>query len=297
VTRVAVVGTGRMGAAMVGRLTGAGHRVVAYNRSRARAERLEVEVARTPREAAAGAEVVVVSLADDQAVDAVYRGADGLAAGLSDGTVVLETSTVHPDTVRALEPLVAERGATLLDAPLSGSVPVVERGELTVMVGGDADVLTRVRPVLDALAARVFHLGELGNGAAMKLAVNAVVHGLNQALCEGLVLAEKAGLPRHAAYDVLAASAVAAPFVHYKRAAFEHPDDTPVAFMLDLVAKDLALIDKLATGVGARMDQLAANRAVVGEALKAGYGPRDMSAIADLFRASGSRLTEPPLRS
>lgn len=283
-TRVAVVGTGRMGAAMVGRLAGAGHRVVAYNRNRARAERLGVQVAGTPREAAAAAEVVVVSLADDAAVNAVYRGAEGLAAGLSEGAVVLETSTVHPDTVRALAPLVAERGATLLDTPVSGSVPVVERGDLTVMAGGDAAALDRVQPLLHALAARVFHLGDLGNGAAMKLAVNAVVHALNQALCEALVLAEKAGLPRHATYDVLAASAVAAPFVLYKRAAFEHPDDTPAAFMLDLVAKDLALIDELATSVGARMDQLAANRAVVAEALKAGYGTRDMTAIAGLLR-------------
>jgi 3-hydroxyisobutyrate dehydrogenase/2-hydroxy-3-oxopropionate reductase len=285
-TAVAVVGTGRMGAAMAARLIGAGHRVVVYNRSRARAERVGCAVAGTAREAAAGADVVLVSLADDAAVEAVYHGTDGLVAGLSTGTVVLETSTVHPDTVRALAPFVAGAGATLLDAPVSGSVPVVERGELTFMAGGDAAALDRVRPLLDALAARVFHLGEVGAGAAMKLVVNAVVHALNQALCEALVLAEKAGLSRHAAYDVLAASAVAAPFVLYKRAAFEYPADTPVAFMLDLVAKDLALVDDVATGVGARMDQLATNRAVVGEALKAGYGTRDMSAIAELLRGT-----------
>jgi 3-hydroxyisobutyrate dehydrogenase-like beta-hydroxyacid dehydrogenase len=110
------------------------------------------------------------------------------------------------------------------------------------------------------------------------------VHALNQALCEALVLAEKAGLAREAAYEVFASSAVAAPFVLYKRAAFERPEETPVAFMLDLVAKDLALIDDLAGDVGARMEQLAANRAVVAEALKAGYGARDMTAIADLLR-------------
>ena len=283
-TAVAVIGTGRMGGAMVGRLSGAGHRVVAYNRSRERAARLGVDVAATPCDAAAGAEVVFVSLADDAAVDAVYRGGAGLAAGLEADAVVVETSTVHPDTVRALAPLVAGAGATLLDAPVSGSVPVVQRGELTFMVGGDPAALDRVRPVLAALATRVFHLGEVGHGAAMKLAVNAVVHALNQALCEALVLAEKAGLAREAAYEVFASSAVAAPFVLYKRAAFERPEETPVAFMLDLVAKDLALIDDLAGGVGARMEQLAANRAVVAEALKAGYGSRDMTAIADLLR-------------
>ena len=283
-TEVAVIGTGRMGAAMVGRLAGAGHHVVAYNRTRERATALGVDVASTPQEAAAGAEVVVVSLADDPAVASVYHDDAGLVAGLREGAVVLETSTVHPDTIRALAPLVADRGAMLLDTPVSGSVSVVERGELTVMAGGDPAALDRVRPVLDAFAARVFHLGALGNGAVMKLVVNSVVHALNQALSEALVLAEKAGLPREAAYEVLAASAVAAPFVQYKRAAFEHPEDTPVAFMLDLVAKDLALIDDLAGKVGARMDQLAANRAVVAAALKAGYGTRDLSALADYLR-------------
>ncbi len=285
---VAVIGAGRMGGAMTGRLRAAGHPVTVYNRGRARADALAAAtgatVADTPAAAAAEADVVLVSLADDAAVDAVYRGPDGLAAGLHPGAVVLEMSTVNPDTVRALAPLVAACGATLLDAPVSGSVPVVQRGELTVMVGGDPAALARARPVLDPVAARVFHLGALGAGATMKLAVNSVVHALNQALSEALVLAERAGVDRAAAYEVFAASAAAAPYVLYKRAAFEHPDDAPVAFMLDLVAKDLALIDALAATVGAPMPQLAANRAVVADALAAGYGPRDISAVAAYLR-------------
>jgi 3-hydroxyisobutyrate dehydrogenase-like beta-hydroxyacid dehydrogenase len=284
VTAVTVVGTGRMGGAMAVRLADAGHRVTAYNRNRSRAEALGVPVADTAREAVADAEVVVVSLADDAAVKAVYHGADGLAAGLTAATVVLETSTVHPDTVRALAPMVSAHGGILLDAPVSGSVPVVERGELTFMVGGEAAALDRVRPVLGALAAHVFHLGDVGGGAAMKLAVNSVVFALNQALSEALVLAEKSGIDRRAAYEVFTASAIAAPFVHYKRAAFERPEDAPVAFALDLVAKDFALIDDLAAGVGARTDQLSANRAVVAEAVEAGYGDRDLSALAVLLR-------------
>ncbi len=286
-TNVAVIGTGRMGGAMVARLVAAGHHVVAYNRNRARARRLGVDVAGTARDAVAGTEVVLVSLADDAAVESVYHGGDGLVAGLEPGTVVLETSTIRPATVQALAPAVAGRGATLLDTPVSGSVLVVERGELTVMAGGDADALGRARPVLDAFAARVFHLGALGHGAAMKLVVNSVIHALNQAVSEALVLAERAGLDRHATYDVLAASAVAAPFVLYKRTAFEYPDDTPVAFMLDLVAKDLALIGELAAEVGAPTDQLVANRAVVDAAVKAGYGARDISAVAQFLRQRG----------
>src|SRR5919201_1396711 len=141
--------------------------------------------------------------------------------GRRPGTVVLEGSTIDQRTVRELRPLFKGQGASLLDAPVSGSVPLVERGELTVMVGGDAAALERARPVLDALAANVFHVGELGAGATMKLVVNATLHGLNLALSEGLVLAEKAGVARTAAYEVLAASAVGAPYLHYKRAAFE----------------------------------------------------------------------------
>jgi len=282
--RVAIVGAGRMGSAMAVRLRDAGHDVVVYNRTRSRAEQTGAAVADSPQEAAAQADVVIVSLADDAAVKAVYS---ELVTGLRPGTVVLETSTIHPDTVRGVAPLVGQHSAALLDAPVSGSVPVVQRGELTFMVGGDAAALERARPVIDTLGTRVFHLGEIGTGAVMKLAVNVVIQALNQAVSEALVLAEKAGVPRALAYDVFAASAVAAPFVHYKREAFVNPDQAPAAFILDLVAKDMDLADSLARGVGARMDQLAANRRVVAEAIAAGLGGHDMSALAVLLRGQG----------
>ena len=153
------------------------------------------------------------------------------------------------------------------------------------MAGGDPDALDRARPVLEAMAKRVVHLGPVGTGAAMKLAVNGVLHGLNIALSEGLVLAERAGIEREAAYDVLAGSAVGAPFVAYKRAAFLDPDGTPVAFALDLVAKDLELAASLADEVGAATPQLARNREVVGAAVAAGLGPADLSAVAEYLRA------------
>jgi 3-hydroxyisobutyrate dehydrogenase-like beta-hydroxyacid dehydrogenase len=286
--RVAVVGTGRMGAAMVGRLVTAGHPVTVHNRTRARADAVArqhgVAVAGSPGDAAAVADVVVVSLADDAAVRAAYLGADGILAGLRAGTVVADTSTVDPDTVRALGPEVAATGGALLDTPVSGSVSAVQTGQLLVMAGGDVAALERARPALDAFARRVLFLGPLGAGATMKLAVNAVVFGLNGAVAEALVLAEKAGVERSLAYEVFASSAVAAPFVAYKRAAFERPDDTLVAFALHLVAKDLDLAAGLAARVGARMPQLAANRAVVQQALDAGLALSDMSAVAKLLR-------------
>jgi 3-hydroxyisobutyrate dehydrogenase-like beta-hydroxyacid dehydrogenase len=291
--KVAVIGTGRMGATMVGTLRRAGAEVVVFNRTRdkaeAVAERSGATVAASARDAAAAAAVVISSLADDAAVEAAYAGSDGLAAGLEPGAVVCETSTVHPRTVHAVEPLVTERRAALLDTPVSGSVQLVERGELTIMAGGDAAALERARPALEALAARIFHVGALGTGATMKLAVNTIVHGLNLALSEALVLAEKAGVERAAAYEVFAASAVAAPFVHYKQAAFLHPEDTPVAFSLELVAKDLDLALDLAARAGATVEQAATNRRVVGEAIAAGLGDHDLSALASFLRGNAAR--------
>ena len=286
--RVAVVGAGRMGAAMVGTLCRAGVEVVVYNRTRAKAdaaaEGTEAAVAATAREAAASAQVVLSSLADDAAVGAAYTGGDGIVAGLQPGAVVCEASTIDPGTVRRLGPLVEDRGASLLDTPVSGSVSTVEAGQLTIMAGGDPAVLDRVRPVLDPLAKQVFHVGELGAGAVMKLAVNSVLHGLNLALAEALVLAEQAGVERSAAYEVFAASAIAAPFVHYKREAFEHPGRPPVAFSLDLVAKDLDLILALAAQAGAPMEQAATNARVAAAAVAAGLGDHDLSELATYLR-------------
>lgn len=286
--RVAVIGTGRMGTAMVGRLAGAGHHLTVHNRTRAKAEavaaRHDAAVAPTPREAVREADVVLVSLADDAAVRAAYGGPDGLVAGLAAGQVVADTSTVDPETLRGLEAAVVAAGAALLDTPVSGSVSTVEAGALLVMAGGDAAALERARPALDAIASRIVHLGPLGAGATMKLVVNAMVHALNGALAEALVLAEKAGLDRARAYDVIAASAVGAPFVAYKRDAYLSPERTPVAFALNLVAKDLALADALAARVAAPMPQLATNREVVQRAVAAGLGDADLSALATLLR-------------
>jgi 3-hydroxyisobutyrate dehydrogenase-like beta-hydroxyacid dehydrogenase len=277
-----------MGAAMIGRLRSGGSDVIVYNRTRERAEKVAsqtgADVADTAREAASSAGTVIVSLADDRAVEEVYTAGDGIIAGLNPGTVVADTSTIDPQTAQRIAKLVEDARAGHLDAPVSGSVSVVERGELTIMAGGRDDDLDAARPVLDVLATRIFHMGDHGTGAAMKLAVNAVVGALNFAIAEALVLAEKAGIERSTAYEVFASSAVAAPYVLYKRQAFEHPDDTPVAFSLNLLAKDLDLVLDLARQVGAPMGQAAANRTAVQQALDAGYGEADLSAIAQFLR-------------
>ena len=288
-TTIAVLGTGRMGGAMVGTLRRVGFDVTAWNRDRSKAEVVAratgAGVAGTPPEAVASAEVVISSLADDAAVEEVY--ADVIPA-LRAGTIVLEMSTIAPSTIHSIAPGVADARGELLDAPVSGSVSLVEAGELTIMVGGAAQSLERARAVLEALARKIIHVGELGTGATMKLAVNALIHGLNVALSEALVLAERSGVERTTAYEVFASGAAAAPFVLYKRAAFERPDETPVAFTLDLVAKDLDLILDLAREVGASMPQAEANRAEIEAALRAGFAERDISAVAEFLRARGS---------
>ena len=238
--RVAVLGAGNMAGAMVGTLRRAGFDVAVWNRTWSRAESVADAHGATAAPTVAGAlgdaEVVLSSLADDEAVLATYLGDERAASACGPDHIVLEMSTIAPDTVRRVGEAVAASGAAFLDAPVSGSVPTVEKGELTIMVGGDAAALERARPVLDALAAKVFHVGALGAGATVKLAVNALVHAIDVGLSEALVLAEKAGVDRSAAYDVFAAGAAAAPFVLYKRPAFEDPDNAPLTFTLDLMA-------------------------------------------------------------
>jgi 3-hydroxyisobutyrate dehydrogenase-like beta-hydroxyacid dehydrogenase len=286
--KVALIGTGRMGSAMGARVAAAGHDLVVFNRTRSRAEDLagqtNTRVADSAREAAEFAEVCLVSLADDPAVTATYLDDNGLIAGLQPRAVVCDASTVAPATVRGLRPLVAQKNAILLDTPVSGSVSTVESGTLTVMVGGDQDALDRARPVLDTFAKSIFHLGDVGAGATMKLVVNSLVHSLNVAVSEALVLAEKAGLDRETAYDIFEAGAAGAPYVKYKREAFLRPGEVPVAFSLDLVAKDQELIHDLAAQVGARMEQGEASRQLVAEAVSAGMAERDISEVAEFLR-------------
>lgn len=290
---VGLAGTGRMGAAMARSLRRAGHDLVLWNRDAAKAqllaEELGASVAETPAKVVSTADVVLTMLADDDAVREVYGGADGLLAGAWADTVLVDLSTVSPDVLRGFAAGAAARGTGLLDAPVSGSTSLAEAGQLTLMVGGDAADLERARPALEPLAKAIFHLGPLGTGCAMKLAVNTLIFGLNQALAEGLVLAELAGVDRAAAYDVLAASAAGAPFVGYKRGAFLDPDGTPVAFSTDLAAKDLRLITGLAATLGLEMPQARVNLDVLAGSSSRGRGDADFATVAEVLRESVDR--------
>jgi 3-hydroxyisobutyrate dehydrogenase/2-hydroxy-3-oxopropionate reductase len=293
---VAILGCGRMGSAMAERLAGQGVKVVLYNRTPDRAttlaERIGAEaasVAATPSEAASRADVIISMVADDRAVTELYEPPDGVTAGIRPGSVAVDMSTVLPDTIRSVAPGVRACGAGVLDAPVSGSVSLARDGGLTIMVGGEAADLDHARPTLEKLARRVFHLGPLGSGAVMKLAVNTLIFGLNEAVAEGLVLAERNGIDRALAYEVLAASAAGAPMVGYKRDAFVDPDSTPVAFSLALAAKDLGLIGQLAAKAGISMPQAATNLDVIEAAEGTVGGDADFAAVAVHLREEGSR--------
>ncbi|HEX6946603.1 MAG TPA: NAD(P)-dependent oxidoreductase [Acidimicrobiia bacterium] len=285
---VAVLGTGRMGAAMASTIMRSGLPVTVWNRSRDKADelagRIGCTVAESAASAAAGAAYVITSLADDAAVKAVYLGDDGVASGVGPGQVVIDTSTIDPATVHEIGAAIDAAGATFLDCPVSGSVSVVEAGNLTIMAGGEAAEVEAARPALDPIAARIIHTGPRGTGAAMKLAINSLVHALNVALSEALVLAERAGIDRKIAYEVFASGASGAPFVQYKRQAFEDPENAAVAFSLDLVQKDMELITGLGQRTGTPMAAADTVLRLVREANEAGFADRDMSAVAEFLR-------------
>lgn len=285
---IAIVGLGRMGAAMAGRIRDAGFDLALWNRDRSKAadvaSKTGGEVYPTPAAATAAADLVLTSLADDAAVESVYLGENGIVSGIGRGQVAVDTSTIDPETVRRVGSAIESAGGEFADCPVSGSVSTVESGSLTIMAGGESSTIAAATPVLDAISARIIPVGALGAGAATKLAVNGLLHGLNVALSEALVLAERAGVDRAIAYEVFLSGAAGAPFVGYKRAAYEHPEDAAVAFSLDLVAKDLELITGLGKRVGAPLAQAETGLEIVKGAIESGMGDRDLSALAVYLR-------------
>ena len=219
-------------------------------------------------------------LTDGDAVRETWGGPDGLVAGAHDGGVLVDSSTVPPDTLASFEAAVRERGSGILDAPVSGSTKLAESGQLTIMAGGSAEDLERARPALELVARQVNHVGPLGSGAALKLAVNALIFAINNSVAEALVLAERAGIDRATAYEVFASSAAGAPFVGYKRDSFVDPDGTPVAFSIDLALKDLRLLVDLAERLGVPMPQSLVNKEILERASARLGGERDASTVA-----------------
>lgn len=289
---IAFLGLGRMGLPMADNLQKAGHKLTVWNRtpskSEAFAEQHGARSADTPAAAVAGADIVISMLADDDAVTAAHTGPSGTFRALRPGAIVVDMSTIAVITARQLAEEAARHHLDFVDAPVSGSVAAATEGTLTIMAGGRHDAVETVRPVLEAIGRPVIHLGENGAGASMKLSVNTVVHVLNGAVSEALVLAERSGINREAAYEVFRNSAVAAPFVHYRQAAFERPEETPVAFRLVLAAKDLRNAVALGDTVGASLPHAVETLRVLNDAADAGFAEHDESAVAQFLRGDST---------
>ena len=279
-TTVGFAGLGRMGLPMARNVLRAGFPLLVWNRTTERCAPLVEQGAEVVAEpvALAAADVVVTMLTDGAAASAVLV-EGGLLEQLRPGSVVIEMSTIGPAAVAELAAVADRHGVHLLDAPVSGSVSVAEAGQLFAMVGGDEDAYERAAPVLDAMTKGHMLLGPSGAGAAMKLAVNAMIAVTNESIAETLVLAERFGIERERAYDVLAGGALASPFVLYKRGAFLHPDTEPVAFTTALMRKDVGLAQDLAAGLGARLPTVAAAAGVLDDALRDGLGDADFASV------------------
>lgn len=273
-----------MGSPMARCVLDAGFPLTVWNRTASRADELVAsgaKLATSPRELADAVDVVVTMVADADALDALLHGDDGLLAGLGQGSILIDMSTIGPAAATSFAAEVTSGGGAWVDAPVSGSTALAEQGALTLMVGGDPDAVARVQPVLQSMGQKIMHLGPAGSGAAMKVVVNAVLAVINEAIAEGLVLAERAGIERETAYDVFAGGVAAAPYVIYKKEAFVRPEQTPVAFTIDLMRKDLRLAFALAEELGVT---LAAVRAADDVLAQADDGSADFARVADVIR-------------
>jgi 3-hydroxyisobutyrate dehydrogenase/glyoxylate/succinic semialdehyde reductase len=284
-TRVAFLGLGAMGAPMARRVVSAGLPTTVWNRNPARGApfaALGAVVARTPREAAAGADVVCTMLSDPAAVEAVASGADGLVAGLSKGALWLDFSTVTPAASRSFEARAKEKGARFCDVPVAGSVKPAADGTLKILAGGDAADLERAKPVLDAVSKGVLHFGAVGQGSAMKL-VNNLLFGVTlAAFGEALGLAKQLGLPGKETTGYLLSIPSVSPYLRAKMD-FLAAGGEPPAFALELMEKDLRLMVE-AGGGPASAAIVEAARSDYERARKAGLGEKDFAHVLPFLR-------------
>jgi 3-hydroxyisobutyrate dehydrogenase-like beta-hydroxyacid dehydrogenase len=278
------VGLGAMGAEVVKRFLAAGYRVSGYNRTRARAAPLldlGMELAESPRVAAERSDVVFTMVTDSAALRAVTEGPDGILAGLGEGKVYVDMSTASPTISRELAGLVERLGASMLDAPISGSALTVQQGTASLMVGGDAQVVERLRPVLEAVGPKVTRVGDNGQAVLMKIATNLSLAVQMVAFSEGVLLAEKGGISREVAVDVLLGSVIASPMVKYRGPfVLGLPDEA--WFNVDMMQKDLLLALEQGRRLEVPLPTTAATNELLTTARAMGFAAEDFAVV---FRA------------
>jgi 3-hydroxyisobutyrate dehydrogenase-like beta-hydroxyacid dehydrogenase len=290
-TTIGFVGLGAMGSRVVGRLLDAGHEVHGTNRTMTRAQPLiarGMQWRETPRETAGAADVVFSMVSDDAALEDITSGQDGILAGLEHGKIYVDMSTVSPRVSRQVH----EVGADMLDAPVSGSIPQVEAGTLTIMVGGDQEAFAAVEPLLHELGQAVTRVGTNGQGLLLKLAINISLAVQTLAFSEGLLLAERGGIDSRLAAEVMSASAIGSPMLKAR-----------VPMLLDLPSQawfDVSLMDKdirLALGAADDLATPIPSAAVAGELLtragELGYAHRDIAALHEVLARSSTSPRRP----
>jgi 3-hydroxyisobutyrate dehydrogenase-like beta-hydroxyacid dehydrogenase len=280
-----------MGGTMAARFLAAGYEVYGEQRHRAQAEELVDDGLRwcdTPRELAESAEIVFTSLPDDGALEAVASGPDGILSGLAEDEIWVDTSTVSPWVSRELAEQVRSLGAQMLDAPVSGSVPQVEAGTLTIMVGGDQEAFLRVEPILRELGTPKY-IGDNGQGLVLKLAINISLAAQMVAFAEGLVLAATAGVDPRLAVDVMTESAIGSPMLKARAALVLDPPDE-AWFDVRLMQKDLVLALDAARRLRVPLPSTAATDELLTIARALGYERQDLAA---LFKVLGRLAGDP----
>jgi 3-hydroxyisobutyrate dehydrogenase/2-hydroxy-3-oxopropionate reductase len=275
VTEVAWIGLGAMGSRMAARLRDAGHELVVWNRTREKAEELGVAIAASPREAAEGAEAVFTMVADPEALRGVTEGDDGLLAGLREGSVFVEMSTVGPQAIAQLSERMPPH-TSLLDVPVLGSLPQAESGTLKLFAGGDDAAFGRARPLLATLG-EPLRTGPLGFGAAAKLVANATLVGMIALLGETLARADTLGLSQETTWEVLAATPLG--MQAERRRSVVESGEYPARFRLSLARKDAELVQAAAEEGGLDLPALEAAGAHLAGAEAAGFGEEDYAAV------------------
>jgi 3-hydroxyisobutyrate dehydrogenase len=258
--KLGFIGIGSMGRPIARRLLQAGYKVSVYNRDRTKAEALAgsgATVKESVAELASAADVILSCLANDDAVRNVYAGPEGVFANVRPGTVVIEMSTVRPETSRELCKLGSDHGVSVLDVPISGSTPAAEQGTLTLFGGGDEKIFHNAEPIFRAVAQQYFYLGPSGSGTTMKLVVNTLLGVGMQAIAEAVALGQKAGLNRDRLFDVLSHTAVIAP-AHIGKLTKAAANDYSSQFALRLMNKDFRLILETAARIQVPMPVTAA---------------------------------------
>jgi 3-hydroxyisobutyrate dehydrogenase-like beta-hydroxyacid dehydrogenase len=284
------IGLGVMGGQMVDRLLNHGHAVTGYNRTRAKAQWLidkGMRFSDTPRGVCEAADVTLSMVTNSAALEDVAEGPNGMLAGISAGKVLVDMSTVSPAVSKSLAKKVREKGADMVDAPVSGSVITLQQGKLSVMVGGTKETFERVKPLLLDVGPKVTHVGPNGLALVMKIATNLSLAVQMLAFSEGILLAEKSGIPREIAVDVLTHSAVASPMVQYRGPfVLQMPDEA--WFNVNMMQKDMLLALELGRQVDVPLPTTAAANEMLTAARGMGLQEQDFAVVFQvLARMSG----------